>query len=125
MASFSARQGNGNALRLAVLLLCVMFIVDHAAAKVVPVGGSSGWLLGNKFSKLSIKAKDQLLFKYPAEAHNVVQVSSADYKSCNAKGQTKRSGYDQIALGPGTYYFICGVSDHCKKGMKVAVTVSK
>ncbi|KAL3692353.1 hypothetical protein R1sor_006004 [Riccia sorocarpa] len=124
MASSSASQGNGNALRLVALLLCVMFIVDQAAAAVVPVGGNTGWMLGNKFSKLSIKSKDQLLFKYPANVHDVVQVSGADYKSCNANGQTRRSGYDQISLGPGTYYFICGVSDHCKQGMKVTVTVS-
>ncbi|KAL2635466.1 hypothetical protein R1flu_006945 [Riccia fluitans] len=119
MGRSAARQGNGNAFHVVALLLCVTFFVDHAAAKTVKVGGNPGWILGAKFPKLAIMTKDQLLFQYPAEAHDVVEVTASNYKSCNAKGgRTRSSGYDQLSLSAGTHFFICGVADHCKKGMK-------
>lgn len=69
---------------------------------------------------------DQIVFKYSPQAHDVVEVSKADYDACsNARPiNTHTSGNDAIALtSAGTRYFICGFPDHCAGGMKLQVDV--
>ncbi|XBI59837.1 hypothetical protein VPH35_040844 [Triticum aestivum] len=67
-----------------------------------------------------------IVFKYSHEAHDVLEVSKADYDSCSTAIPiaTLNSGNDVIALTvTGTRYFICGFPGHCAGGMKVTIDV--
>lgn len=58
--------------------------------------------------------------------HNVLEVTAADYASCNADSpiSTHSGGNTAFKLtATGTRYFICGIPRHCLNGtMHVAVT---
>ena len=68
------------------------------------------------------------MFNYAGGAHNVAEVSAADYASCsaaNALSTDSGSGKSTIALKTaGKHYFICGVTGHCSNGMKLVVNVA-
>ncbi|XP_044329243.1 uclacyanin 1-like [Triticum aestivum] len=67
-----------------------------------------------------------IVFKYSPQAHDVLEVSKADYDSCSTATPiaTLNSGNDVIALTvTGTRYFICGFPGHCAGGMKVKINV--
>lgn len=66
------------------------------------------------------------VFKYTAGTHNVVVVDKASYDSCSVppNAKTYASGNDQITLGEGSNYFICGFPGHCGFGMKIAANAS-
>ncbi|KAL5231111.1 hypothetical protein ABZP36_029887 [Zizania latifolia] len=69
---------------------------------------------------------DLQMFNYSRVAHNVLEVSKADYDSCNISHPiaTFQTGSDTIQLATvGNRYFICGVSSHCVAGMKVTVQI--
>jgi hypothetical protein len=67
------------------------------------------------------------VFKYARGAHDVLEVSKADYDSCSGSRPlaTFQTGDDTVPLPAGgvTRYFICGVPGHCDGGMKLAVRV--
>jgi hypothetical protein len=67
------------------------------------------------------------VFKYARGAHDVLEVSKADYDSCSSSRPlaTFQTGDDAVPLPAGgvTRYFICGVPGHCDGGMKLAVRV--
>jgi hypothetical protein len=67
------------------------------------------------------------VFKYARGAHDVLEVSKADYDSCSGSRPlaTFQTGDDTVPLPAGgvTRYFICGVPGHCAGGMKLAVRV--
>ena len=67
------------------------------------------------------------MFNYAGGAHNVAEVSAADYASCsaaNALSNDGGSGTSTVALKTaGKHYFICGVAGHCSSGMKLVVDV--
>lgn len=59
--------------------------------------------------------------------HNVLEVSRADYRSCNAASPivTHTSGNDSILIKrKGHYLFICGVPGHCQGGQRVDIRVA-
>ncbi|KAM0921720.1 hypothetical protein ACQ4PT_006663 [Festuca glaucescens] len=61
---------------------------------------------------------------YSRAAHNVVEVSKADYDACSASSPIAsfQTGNDIVPLAAaGSRYFICGVPGHCDAGMKVWV----
>ncbi|KAG6540900.1 hypothetical protein Mapa_017693 [Marchantia paleacea] len=121
-------QGSGNAVRVIAMVLCAMVLVECVSATSVTVGGNSGWILnGRKYTNLRLKSKDVAVFRYRAGEHNVVQVSKADYDSCNSRKpiKTYSTGYDKVAFKAGTYYFICGIGNHCQNNMKVTISVTK
>ena len=65
------------------------------------------------------------VFNYAGGAHNVAEVSAADYASFSAANalSSDGSGATTVALkSAGKHYFICGVPGHCSAGMKLAVT---
>ncbi|XP_037489839.1 mavicyanin-like [Triticum dicoccoides] len=67
-----------------------------------------------------------IVFKYSPQAHDVLEVSKADYDSCTTASPvtTLNSGNDVVTLiATGTRYFICGFPDHCAGGMKVKIDV--
>ena len=69
------------------------------------------------------------------EGHNVEKVSKDVYDDCSAKNLKKNKVNQKATTGPfpsfsfekpGTYYFVCGVGDHCAKfNQKAKITVAK
>ncbi|CAM6098897.1 unnamed protein product [Calypogeia fissa] len=125
MASSSQARSNA-VLRVAAVLLCVLLMVNSfAVAGVVNVRGRGGWTL-QRYGHMNIKRGDELVFNYIKKVHNVMQVTEGVFTSCRMTSKpisTSLSGKLEVKLGPGTYYFICGVDNHCAAGMKVSVTV--
>ena len=66
------------------------------------------------------------VFIYSKAFHNVLQVSAADYTSCNTGNPTMMyaTGNDTIPIKAGMNYFICGTPTHCPAGQKIAVNAS-
>lgn len=63
------------------------------------------------------------VFQYPPN-HNVVEVTKADYDSCQPVNpiQSYNNGATTLPLtSPGKRYFICGTMGHCSQGMKVEI----
>lgn len=112
-------------------VLAAAVLVGMASAATYNVGEPGGsWDLrtnyGTWVSSKRFHPGDQIVFKYSPQAHDVVEVSKADYDSCSAASPiaTHNSGNDAIALAsPGTRYFICGFPGHCAGGMKIQIDV--
>ncbi|XP_010418739.1 PREDICTED: mavicyanin-like [Camelina sativa] len=69
---------------------------------------------------------DSLIFQYNKALHNVMEVSSQDFESCNPNSPltTYQSQYEPGLLNrTGHFYFICGVPGHCESGQKLDVLV--
>lgn len=68
------------------------------------------------------------VFEYSAKFHNVMRVTHAMYKSCNASSPiaTFTTGNDTIKItNHGHHFFFCGVPGHCQAGQKVDINVLK
>ncbi|KAG8373057.1 hypothetical protein BUALT_Bualt12G0131200 [Buddleja alternifolia] len=66
------------------------------------------------------------VFEYNPQFHNVMQVTHAEYKACNASSpiSTYTTGNDSISITThGHHFFICGVPGHCQAGQKVDINV--
>ncbi|CAM0946011.1 unnamed protein product [Alopecurus aequalis] len=123
------------AMRITLLAVAAMAVLSTASAATYNVGEPSGaWDLstdyGNWVSSKKFLPNDQVVFKYSPQAHDVLEVSKADYDSCNTANPitTFNSGNDIITLTTtGTRYFICGFPGHCRTtgtgGMKVKIDV--
>ncbi|RLM74384.1 basic blue protein-like [Panicum miliaceum] len=99
-----------------------------AESRLWPVGDSHGWTFGvlGWPNYKPIKAGDVLWFKYPRGVHNVVQVHEpGHYSTCDIPDNATiwTSGDNRITI-PRGMSFICGIRDHCKNGLKIAVTAS-
>ncbi|WOL08879.1 mavicyanin-like [Canna indica] len=124
-------------MKTSIFALLVLIIGGGARlseAAAYKVGDSAGWtILGNPnytawaISK-NFKVGDTLVFEYSKKFHNVLEVSKADYKACNAASPmvAYTSGNDSITLPRrGHYFFICGVPGHCGAGQKVDIRITK
>uniref|UniRef100_A0A0E0LR18 Phytocyanin domain-containing protein n=1 Tax=Oryza punctata TaxID=4537 RepID=A0A0E0LR18_ORYPU len=128
--SSSVSQSAAKAL-LVVTIAVVMLATTAMGATTYTVGAPAGsWDTRTNYvqwvSAITFRVGDQLVFKYSPAAHDVVEVSKADYDSCSSSSPitTFNSGDDTIPLAAtGTRYFICGFPGHCTAGMKVAVKV--
>ncbi|KAM3298639.1 hypothetical protein ACQJBY_040228 [Aegilops geniculata] len=117
--------------RTILLAVTVMAILSTASAAIYNVGEPGGaWDLSTNYdtwaSSRNFKADDQIVFKYSPQAHDVLEVSKADYDSCSTASPitTLNSGNDVVTLtASGTRYFICGFPGHCAGGMKVKIDV--
>ncbi|KAL6593070.1 hypothetical protein ACP70R_049156 [Stipagrostis hirtigluma subsp. patula] len=127
MARIISRSG---ALALVAVMAAVFGMASAATYNVGEPGGS--WDLqtnyGDWVSSKRFHPGDQIVFKYSPQAHDVLEVSKADYESCNTGSPiaTHNSGNDAITLtAPGTRYFICGFPNHCTAtgGMKLQINV--
>ena len=63
-----------------------------------------------------------------SDYHNVFEVSNENFAKCNATGvlhapSAPDGAYSVVLNTPGTYYYICSVSEHCALGQKIAITV--
>ncbi|KAL6894230.1 hypothetical protein ACP4OV_008328 [Aristida adscensionis] len=110
--------------------VAVVFLPALASATDHVVGDVEGWTLGVDYAAWAegkqLRVGDTLAFKYNSVFHNVAEVSGADFKACNkaAAAAVWSSGDDRVTLDkPGRRWFICAVSDHCQRGMKIKVTV--
>ena len=116
-----------------VLLLTVMIVTvfGRALGASYTVGAPTGsWDLQTNYGQWASTTKfrtgDQVLFRYSRAAHNVVEVSKADYDACSASSPIAsfQTGNDIVPLtAAGSRYFICGVPGHCDAGMKVRINV--
>ncbi|XP_021761125.1 mavicyanin-like [Chenopodium quinoa] len=116
---------------LATVLQLVMLPVTANAA-VYKVGDSAGWTtISNIDYKKWAATKefhlsDVIVFQYNPQFHNVMQVSHAAYRACNASSPiaTHTTGNDTITITKhGHYFFLCGVPGHCQSGQKVDIHV--
>ncbi|KAF6164915.1 hypothetical protein GIB67_017118 [Kingdonia uniflora] len=126
-------------LNAAMVLLVVVVLAGFefslgGAATVYKVGDSTGWTTLVKYdykkwaADKSFGVGDTILFEYNAQYHNVMQVTHADYTSCNASApfKTYTTGNDSIIImKKGHYYYFCGIPGHCQEGQKVDIRVSK
>ncbi|XP_042490153.1 uclacyanin 1-like [Macadamia integrifolia] len=117
------------ALFRAVLLSLTVtaILVKLAIGKNHTVGGASGWDLSSNLQSWaageSFHVGDNLIFKY-SPPHDVIEVTKADYDSCQATSAVKvyTDLNTVITLNlPGNRYFICGFPEHCGQGMKLLV----
>ncbi|XP_057457978.1 uclacyanin 1-like [Lotus japonicus] len=115
-------------LQVIIRLSLVATLIKLAMATDHIVGGPNGgwdatsnlqsWGTSQQFS-----VGDNLIFQYQPN-HNVIEVTKADYDSCQATSpiQSYSDGATTIPLSsPGKRYFICGAIGHCTQGMKVEI----
>ncbi|KZV45319.1 hypothetical protein F511_04057 [Dorcoceras hygrometricum] len=96
------------------------------------VGDNDGWNLGVDYTAWAkdknFYVGDTLMFMYKAGAHDVQKVNVSDFKQCkstNSSNKPLTSGNDMITLtSPGKKWYICGIGEHCQKGMQLSITVS-
>ncbi|CAM0876762.1 unnamed protein product [Alopecurus aequalis] len=116
---------------LAVAALTVVaFFPGLAVATEHIVGDDSGWVLNFDYAKWAETKQfvvgDTIVFKYGSASHNVLEVGGADFLACSkpATANVMNSGEDRITLDKaGRRWFFCGVGEHCKKAMKLKITV--
>ena len=117
---------------VAALAAAVMW-AGMAAAAVLEVGDKAGWtIMGNpNYGAWAASKKfhrgDTVVFTYNKQFHNVMAVSKADYKNCDATKPiaTWSTGKDSVVLNTtGHHYFICGFTSHCGIGQKVDIRVA-
>ncbi|KAH1139979.1 hypothetical protein GLYMA_10G249600v4 [Glycine max] len=115
-----------------VVLFIVMAFVQVSFAAVYKVGDSAGWTtLGTidyrKWAATkNFQIGDTIIFEYNAKFHNVMRVTHAIYKTCNASSPiaTFTTGKDSINItNHGHHFFFCGVPGHCQAGQKVDINV--
>ncbi|XP_004287916.1 PREDICTED: blue copper protein [Fragaria vesca subsp. vesca] len=116
-----------------ILMSFVMMnvLVELAAAATYTVGGpNGGWDASTDLqtwaSSQTFLVGDNLNFQY-SPSHNVLEVSKADYDSCQGSNsiQAYSGGSTTIPLSSaGKRYFICGTIGHCSQGMKLEVGTS-
>ena len=118
---------------LAVISAAALGTASAATHRVGEPGGA--WDLttdyGSWASSREFHPGDELIFRHQPGAHNVLEVSKADYDSCNATSPitTLGSGFFTYVALPavGTRYFICGFPGHCTTtgtgGMKLKIDV--
>ncbi|MCO5599020.1 hypothetical protein L7F22_053119 [Adiantum nelumboides] len=116
-------------LRLLVLLLLESLSVMSARGATYRVGGDKGWVVGlvnytEWAANYTFYAGDALVFLYEPEVHTVLAVDKSGYEECST-GSAKASyedGNTSIELRQaGSYFFICGVVQHCPAGQKLQV----
>ncbi|CAA3007790.1 mavicyanin-like [Olea europaea var. sylvestris] len=116
---------------LAVLFF-ILTSVQVSIGEVHKVGDSAGWTtIGNVDYKQWSATKnfqigDVIVFEYNPQFHNVMQVTHAEYKSCNASSpiSTHTTGNDSITINThGHHFFMCAVPGHCQAGQKVDINV--
>ncbi|XP_066397933.1 mavicyanin-like [Miscanthus floridulus] len=117
----------------AVAALLVVLWAGVASAAVYEVGDKTGWtIMGNPdyaawASSKKFHLGDTVVFTYNKQFHNVLAVSKADYKNCDASKPTTTwsTGNDSVVLNnTGHHYFLCGFTSHCAAGQKVDIRVA-
>ncbi|XP_015694694.2 mavicyanin-like [Oryza brachyantha] len=127
-----AARRRASAVAMAALAAAVMS-AGLAAAAVYEVGDKAGWTImgnpnyGSWAASKKFRLGDIVVFTYNKQFHNVMAVSKADYKNCDASKPiaTWSTGNDSVVLNAtGHHYFLCGFPGHCAIGQKVDVRVA-
>ncbi|KQK20741.1 basic blue protein [Brachypodium distachyon] len=116
---------------LAAAAIAVSFFSAPASAEVFMVGGDPGWTLpypADWTEGKTFAVGDSLMFMYSPGKHTVVELGGPAFRACNVTDSNSlgswTTGSDTVALDkPGKRWFVCGVQDHCAKGMKLVVNV--
>ncbi|TMW98855.1 hypothetical protein EJD97_003388 [Solanum chilense] len=118
--------------KMTLLFLILACFMQLCFGVVYKVGESAGWTtIGNVDYKQWAATKtfqvgDVIVFQYSPQFHNVMQVTHAEYQSCNASAPiaTHTTGKDSITItAHGHHFFLCGVPGHCQAGQKVDINV--
>ncbi|MCL7044888.1 hypothetical protein MKW94_013854 [Papaver nudicaule] len=126
-------MGSSRALVFLVVMFAYLNFPLLVNGVVYSVGESTGWTTIGHYnyakwaSNQTFKVGDTIRFVYSPQHHNVMQVTSSDYESCNAMTPlaTYTTGNDSIPITKeGHHYFICGIPGHCIVGQKVDIQVS-
>ncbi|KAI3913702.1 hypothetical protein MKW98_011763 [Papaver atlanticum] len=117
-----------------VFFLVTMMAAASSMAATYDVGDTKGWTIMGDVnydewaSSKTFHAGDTLRFVYNRDYHNVLQVTSSDYKSCTTTAPlaTYWTGNDAIPIigDDDHFYFICGIPGHCEMGQKVGIQVA-
>ncbi|KAK4404164.1 Stellacyanin [Sesamum angolense] len=102
------------------------FTVGDSLGWLVPPGGPIAyqtWARGKPFM-----VGDILVFNFTNGAHDVVEVTRAEFDSCNVSTTTT----NPITISPasitltsaGEHYYICTFTQHCNFGQKLAINVT-
>ncbi|MCO5608228.1 hypothetical protein L7F22_062434 [Adiantum nelumboides] len=126
--------GRGNAMSRIMQVLAMVMVVSLCASQAVlaattyKVGDDAGWDIMSYDSWVAGKTfmeGDTLEFVYSGGLHDVVDVNAANYAAC-AKGSNvvyNDGDTKYVLAGVGTKYYICTVSNHCTRGMKLSIDV--
>ncbi|KAF3784611.1 Early nodulin-like protein 1 [Nymphaea thermarum] len=118
-----------------LLLVGVLACLGEAYAREFQVGGSQGWTVPkdtstNPYNQWAEKNRfqigDSLLFVYQSSSDSVLQVSRDDYNNCNTATPIAafNDGRTTFTFNrSGSFYFISGAEDNCKKNEKLVVVV--
>ncbi|XP_021608896.1 mavicyanin [Manihot esculenta] len=115
-----------------VVLVLMMPLFQVMNAAIYKVGDSAGWTtIGNIDYKQwsatkTFQVGDIIVFEYNSQFHNVMRVTHAMYRACNASAPfaTYTTGNDSITIKTrGHHFFFCGVPGHCQAGQKVDINV--
>ncbi|KAG9146003.1 hypothetical protein Leryth_015650 [Lithospermum erythrorhizon] len=121
-------ETRGFAIACAILLVSL----HPSNGAIHKVGDSAGWTtIGNVDYKQwgstkSFQIGDVIVFQYSPQFHNVMQVTHAEFRACNASSpiSTHTTGNDSITITtPGHHFFLCAVPGHCQAGQKVDINV--
>lgn len=112
-----------------LFLQAPFLVLPTASGTVFLVGGDKGWVVGlvnyTEWAAIhTFYAGDSLVFTYEPEVHTVLEVTRRSFTGCSVSSPVASydDGNTTIHLGEaGTYYFICGVFQHCPAGQKLEV----
>lgn len=116
----------------AIVFLLLLLLISPAAYAQTShkVGDNAGWDTTGKYDEWAkgqtFSVGDSLVFTY-GFTHTVDEVSEGDYTNCNSGNPISSAASSPTTIplsAAGTRYFICGTSNHCNQGMKLAVTVA-
>ncbi|CAI9098817.1 OLC1v1035530C1 [Oldenlandia corymbosa var. corymbosa] len=124
----------GDLLLFQCSLLLVLMFASCSQAREFGVGGrGSYWKIPsspdayNKWSSIiRFQIGDSLVLEYDANNDSVLEVSEADYNTCNKDNPIRafHDGRTRIQLDrSGPFYFISGADGHCQQGQKLEVRV--
>ncbi|XP_037437521.1 blue copper protein 1a-like [Triticum dicoccoides] len=115
---------------ITVAALTIAFLPGLAVAMEHVVGDDMGWALDFNYTAWAETKQfvvgDTLVFEYGTAGHDVVEVGGPDFLACNQPDNAVvwTSGLDRVALDKaGPRWFFCGMDQHCKRGMKLKITV--
>ncbi|KAL3624972.1 hypothetical protein CASFOL_031640 [Castilleja foliolosa] len=104
------------------------------AGNTYTVGGSIGWIVppGGSIAYetwartiRSFRVGDTLLFNFTTGAHDVVEVTRAEFDSCRTNTAPITTGPARITLtSAGEHHYICTVGPHCSLGQRLAINVT-
>ncbi|XP_028794183.1 blue copper protein [Neltuma alba] len=105
-----------------------------SGAVTYTVGDKTGWTVPSSqafyktwTSGKTFKVGDILVFNFQKNAHNVAEVTKANYGSCGTASPLRLYNSPPVRMTlnkSGEHYFICAFPGHCAGGQKLAINVT-